>query len=150
VQQIGNGVITDGVTGLLERRFQAARTAARPAQWRLRIPAHARLNQRLKPRHQFGLMFAQSFATPARNARALRLHTRIQICKPTVDGLTAHPGYPRDALHAAAPVTPRLRSSHQASLPFIHQRQDRGQFLSQRLNSDIHAPDKILNALHYV
>ncbi len=101
-------------------------TQGRPAQRRLRIPAHRRLNQRLKPGEQFGLMVRQPFATapgpthtlpfPWQGAPAPR-----QLPQSARDGVARHSGRARHPRHPAPtyrarlgcrPHTPRALAHH--------------------------------------
>src|SRR5271167_792340 len=149
MQQIGNAVIADLPSVLLQRRFQLPRAQGRPTQRRLRIPTHARLDQGFKFLYQIRLMLAQPLAATARATDPLRDCASLQIRQSSVNRLPAHPGEPRHGLNPTSSVALSLSRHNHPSLLLIHQRQYRRQLSTQRLVSNIHH-HRILDIRHNV
>src|ERR1035437_3072730 len=151
MQQLGDGTVTHRIPFPPQLRLQIPYALARPAQQRLWIPTHRRLNQAFQSLNQSRLLIAQLLAPapPAPNPPAPLPSLRPQVLQAPVDGLAAHAGNLRQRLHATASVGACFRRHQYPPLQLVHQRQHTRKLQSQFARSLLHSIN-ITKSLTYV
>src|ERR1035437_5876894 len=151
MQQPGDCTVTHRIPFPPQLRLQIPYALARPAQQRLWIPTHRRLNQAFQSLNQSRLLIAQLLAPapPAPNPPAPLPSLRPQVLQAPVDGLAAHAGNLRQPLHATASVGACFRRHQYSPLQLVHQRQHTRKLQSQFARSLLHSIN-ITKSLNYV
>ena len=122
----------------LQRLGQPSHALAGPSQWRLRIPARRRFDQRFEIREQARVLGNRRLAPRPRPPDPLGRLILRQFLQTAPDRARRHAGCRRHRGNATISRSKRLGRSDQTTAPFIQKRRHRGKPLSDGFNIDHH------------
>jgi hypothetical protein len=135
---VGDQGAADLVTLRLQRLRQAAHALAGPPQWRFRVTACRRLNQRLEIREQRWILADRSLASSSRSPNPLRGLVLRQFLQAPPDRARRNASRHRDRRDPPITRGERLCRCDQTTAPFIEKRGHRRKPLPDGFDIDHH------------